>query len=269
MKGKIMDYVSGDPQSSHHHAAFMVKNGPAYELYYARYTDMYICRGVLAMSQPGATGSSLTGVYTNANPQVNLGFKSTDSVVLFYERKAVQNVTSARQSGSRVMIEPKEAFYARTLDFTRWTSFLGEISDGVKGTQWLQVMLQNNWVSGNLDVMSTAKLQKLEEVYGANIFSVDISEIFTRKEYFRDLNFTAYHNWSNTSNLTDHKVIEDGVVSSDYFTVLRSLLSVLTFSNGKMSFGVNINGTWGGVSNGIFLSDGIREFDMIGRPLTK
>jgi hypothetical protein len=45
---------------------------------------------VLAMSDPNNVGSSLTGVYTNTSPQVNLGFKANDTVVLNYERKAFQ-----------------------------------------------------------------------------------------------------------------------------------------------------------------------------------
>jgi hypothetical protein len=64
----------------------------------------------LAMSQPGATGSSTTGVYTNTNPQVNLGFKSTDSVVLFYDRKAEQTVTSAATGD----LDVKTGFVSKT-----------------------------------------------------------------------------------------------------------------------------------------------------------
>lgn len=94
--------------------ASMIKVGEAYELYFCGIESGVsgkIGRMIFAMSQPGATGSSLTGVYTNTSPQVNLGFKSTDTVVLHYERKVEQR---KRELGTELVI-PKHTILMSSL----------------------------------------------------------------------------------------------------------------------------------------------------------
>jgi hypothetical protein len=93
-KGQIFDVVSGDEIQTHTHYPMVVKNGPVYEMYYGSYMAGEIHRGVLAMSDPNNVGSSLTGVYTNATPQVNLGFKSNDTLILHYDRLAMQHTST-------------------------------------------------------------------------------------------------------------------------------------------------------------------------------
>lgn len=75
------------------HSGCMIKDGTSYKLWYGANngTDISVGYGILALSQNDGSGTSLNGTYTNLNPQVNFGFKSSDTVVLHYETIAKQD----------------------------------------------------------------------------------------------------------------------------------------------------------------------------------
>jgi predicted GH43/DUF377 family glycosyl hydrolase len=101
-QGMVLDLgANGEFDDVHAYHPCVIKDGSVYKMWYSASDgpNTRIGYGVLAMSDPNNVGSSLTGVYTNTNPQINLGFKSSDSVVLHYERKALQYNTKIAGKG--------------------------------------------------------------------------------------------------------------------------------------------------------------------------
>jgi hypothetical protein len=165
----------------HNTTPCVIKEDGAYKIWYGAYSVAGIWSigyGVLAMSQPGATGTSLTGTYTNTDPQINLGFRSSDSVVLHYERLAKQchqNITV----GDGLLDIKGEAILTNTGTNTGNSTLINYTN-----------FYMTNWTNGAEDkpytqseTISDVTLKNAREVDG--IYYFDIDELIGGKKVYQ------------------------------------------------------------------------------------
>lgn len=235
------------------------------DIYSSFVTDSYLgfYVGTSRYIVPMASAYSGTGAHTNASPQVNLGLKSTDTVVLHYDRKAKQPQVKAMT----VDIEPKAILSAANdtgISRFPWPINLGH--PDVVGMFYNRVDLDP----------SIARMGY--ETYGAwHHVPVEIITSFSGK-ILKDISLTTV-NYSSilTTFLTGIAGIESkyprmstfyGNSANDYNAEI--LVFSLMRNEGHIMMSVSTEATWAADRRySYMLGNTVAPFNMIGRPLVK
>ena len=271
--------VSGAYDDSRVRSMCFIKDGSSYKGWTWNYdgANYRIGYSVLAMSDPNNTGSSTTGVYTNTNPQVNFGFKSNDTIVLHYERMALQT-------------DFTKTIYADTLDIKK----IYACNYGTSNGDPLGLMVYNQWYPGvNNDihtsyenpVQSTANVydnissDKFIEFLDKNFLLFDTSEILGRT-FFRNVEYptTAIAAASSGNTLSLHNNLLSNYIETDeYYQETGNVrggtmgtLGIIKTTNGELLFHINYeHGSQAARKIAYLIGVMSTPLTMIGRPLIK
>jgi len=281
------DTVTGEYSSYHMAAPSIIKVDKAYKMWFgANHTTWQIGYGIIAMSDTANSGSSTTGVYANTAPQVNLGFKAADSVILHYERLAHQGF--GIPGGSEIELTPKNYVVSNSDTTNNVTG--NDLTEQYSPDYMYPITYSASFTGDPLNYVSESRyLRELKAFSGMYIGRMeDLSPLLAAPSKWGTTTYSLNNDWKKRANqdglriglsYTPEQSNEFFVAGTEFFTEvisgdnysLRAMgFHVVKFAGQLMVFETVLRPTTEAASRLYYLIGGLATtFKMIGRPLVK